>query len=255
MATIVILGVVGQYAGPGLMRLVARTPDPLLAACETLGAKPERAGLTGWAEIVLPDSNQLTSLAGMNGLAARAVVAMTGDSGAPAAVAAVETTQPEGNLAEQSLTLDGATYRARCRRIGAGNRITLYLVCEVSLGRPEPGDLMRLRRQMVSALNTLGWRSRRPEPVYVTVRACLPGLLNRQQTEAAVKEVAGRLWGRLVSTMAQDAFHSVLIHATSLGPAVTVGGQPVNLGLVFSPDPESGCTRVTLGTPLCAGDY
>jgi hypothetical protein len=237
--------------------MVTRTPEPLLAAVEVLGVGADRAVLTGWKEQAhQPGEGQVTDL---DSAALRAMNILAGPDLAHGPVRVSEelgeaTGGGHGDeIAEYTLTARDVVYRSRARVVEAGGVSVLYLVCSVEMRHPRA--LMEMRKRVQSALNTLGRAAVQREPVYVTVFARIPEVLDAAQQRAASQKIAARLRGRQVHEHAGESLYSLLSHTMMLGPSVPVAGRSVNLSVVLRPDREGGCTWLVLGSPLCAGDY
>jgi hypothetical protein len=157
------------------------------------------------------------------------------------------------NVVEYTSQTDDAVFRAYVRKIGTVERQSLYLVCSAEIQRP--ASLEARRSRLEESLHTLGRGTQRHEPVYVTVHMRLPGVRTGVQSEQETGKVLARLRAQRVDEFGSESWYSVLLHSPLLGPAVEVAGRQVNLSLVFRQDVDAGCTWVTIGSPLCAGDY
>jgi len=105
------------------------------------------------------------------------------------------------------------------------------------------------------SLHTLGKGVQRREPVYVTVHGRLEGARGAVESEQESKKVMTRLRAQQLNELGGEGWYAVLAHSPLLGASISVAGSQVNLGMVFRPDFEAGCTWVVIGSPLCAGDY
>jgi len=244
---LVLVAAGGRALSGPLLRLVTRTPEPLLAACAALDIVPERALVTGWAEIGATQSWDLAEVA------LRAIHVLAGrDLEYGPALSSPE--DPADSVAEYTVSAPGVVYRSRARLMGgAADTAQLYLVCSVELQRPT--SIGPVQERARAALHTLGRGAIRREPVYATVFARLDVVLDESGQAGASKLVESRLRGREVHVYQGAALHSLLSYSAMLGPTVPVAGRQVNLSVVLRPDPEGECTWVVIGTPLCAGDY
>lgn len=252
LTLILVLAAAGDRYGAALWRAVARTPEPLLAACGVLGVEPLRATLTGWAQAAVETEIPADV---MRRLAWEAMAVLAGPGpgvpGEPVEASGSGAGPDEG--AECTLELGGAVYRTFVRQMGVGETRLLFLVCSIDVQHPTSLEARRWRLE--ESLHTLGRGTERREPVYVTVRCRLPGVQSAVESEEAGRKVLARLRARKASELGGESWYTVLAHTPFIGPAIPVAGRDVNLSLVFRPDAEAGCTWVIIGTPLCAGDY
>lgn len=254
-AVVGVLALAGQQFAPTLLRLVTRTPEPLLAAAAALDVVPQRALLTGWANAPATGDlapNDVTTIPPrrLNDLAAAAMRVLAGPELANGA-RLVPSDEPL--TAEYLLSVAGYLYRTCARLIGEGEEAGVYLVCSVEIAQPT--ELAPHRKRISDALHTLGRDAERPEPIYVTVFGRIDQVLDETGRQQAGRKVLARLRGRQVHELGGGELYSMLSYSRLAGPAVPVGGQQVNVSVVLRPDPAADCTWVVIGTPLCTGDY
>ncbi len=277
LAFVFLISLAGREYAPAITRTLTRTPEPLLAACDSLGVEPARALVTGWAERgVGPDAVEGVLPGGVNGsasspgtgtaapspsdppldavldvIAGRAMAILAGPDLPEAGPVLGEVTATDA--VEYVLETSDCFYRTCARRLGAGAAGRIYLICSAEIKAPTA--LADRERRLAAALNSLGSTARRLEPVYTTVFAQLPGALDDVRCREAAARATARLHGRRVHEFDGNALYSLLSHSIMLGPTVEVAGRQVNLSVVLRPDTLSGSTWVVVGTPLCAGDY
>lgn len=249
-----VLALIGRQYAPAIARTLTRTPEPLLAACEDLAVKPARALLTGWVERT-GGGEKTTAEPGqpdpwLDEIASRAMSILAGPD-LEHGPRLGDVTGPD--VVEYILRTADCLYRACSRRIGEGANLKVYLVCSAEI--TEPSRLAERQKRLDTALNSLGSGARRLEPVYATVFARLPEVLDDAQCRAVAQRMMARLRGRRLHEFGGKALYSLLSYSVMLGPTVEVAGRQVNLSVVLRPDTETGSTWVVIGTPLCAGDY
>lgn len=254
LVLILVAATAGGRYGATLWRVITRTPEPLLAACEAIGGEPLRANLTGWAQATAALE---IPLAEMRSVAWEAMAILAGSEMAANEPAETVTGPASGagfdEGVEYTLAHGETAYRTYIRQIRTTNGLSVYLVCSVNLQSPE--KLEAYRSRLEESLHTLGIGSERPEPVYVTLHCRVPGVLSAEDSEQQSKQVLSRLRARKVDELDGEGWYTVLSHTPFIQSAIPVAGRQVNLSLVFRPDEHAGCTWVIIGSPLCAGDY
>ncbi len=243
------------------LRWITRTPEPLLAALAALDLKADRALITGWVEV----RGSLDLEDGAH-LALQALQVLAGPDLAyglmqlddinqvsPGSAADPADAVVDADAVEYLVSAPDCLYRSRVRIVSVGTETRVFLVCSAEIRSPVTLEERRGRLEL--ALNTLGTDATMREPVYVTVFARLPKVLDGPAQRQAADKVLTRLRAAAVHEFDGETLYSMLSHSRLLEAAVPVAGRQVNFSVVLRPDEANGCTWVVLGTPLCAGDY